>query len=356
MDGRLLQRVIDPREIVACGREMTEKLLLNDQQIIDCLHTYYGIEIASLDILHLGADTEAFVYQARTLDQTPYFLKVKRGHSHDIALEIIKLLEHGGVEQIISPLKTIQGQIAQRLDGFTLIVYPFVDGQDGFHQNLTDEQWITLGKVLKQIHGINVPLRVQDQIRKETYSPKWRNIVRSIYAHLETLPITNELALTLQTFLKKNRSIIHRLVDRAELLGEKLQKQSPRCVLCHSDLHAGNVLIDQNGKIYIVDWDEPIMAPKERDLMFIGGGVGNAWNQPHEEILFYQGYGKTEIDQAVLSYYRHERIVEDIAIYSQELLIKTAEEKDKAEMYRHFLNMFAPRGVVEIAFETDEAN
>ena len=34
--------------------------------------------------------------------------------------------------------------------------------------------------------------------------------------------------------------------------------------------------------IYIVDWDEPIMAPKERDLMFIGGGVANVWNKPRK--------------------------------------------------------------------------
>ena len=30
--------------------------------------------------------------------------------------------------------------------------------------------------------------------------------------------------------------------------------------------------------------------PKERDLMFIGGGVANVWNKPHEETLFYKGY------------------------------------------------------------------
>ena len=28
------------------------------------------------------------------------------------------------------------------------------------------------------------------------------------------------------------------------------------------------------------------MAPKERDLMFIGGGVANVWNHPSEEIAF----------------------------------------------------------------------
>lgn len=105
----------------------------------------------------------------------------------------------------------------------------------------------------------------------------------------------------------------------------------------------------------MLDWDEPIIAPKERDLMFIGGGVGNVWNKRHEEKLFYKGYGKVEIDSTILSYYRHERIVEDIAIYSRELLLTTAGSKDRLEMYRHFIDMFATQGVVEIAFKTDES-
>ena len=70
-------------------------------------------------------------------------------------------------------------------------------------------------------------------------------------------------------------------------------------MLCHSDIHGGNVLINGNNPIYIVDWDEPIMAPKERDLMFIGGGVANVWNKPHEEEFFYKGYGPTEVNRTI---------------------------------------------------------
>ena len=40
----------------------------------------------------------------------------------------------------------------------------------------------------------------------------------------------------------------------------------PKFVLCHSDIHAGNVLLGGNETIYIVDWDDPIMAPKELSL------------------------------------------------------------------------------------------
>ena len=103
-----------------------------------------------------------------------------------------------------------------------------------------------------------------------------------------------------------------------------------------------------------MDWDEPILAPKERDLMFIGGGVGNVWNKPHEETLFYKGYGKTEIDPIIPAYYRQERIVEDIAVYCQELLLTKAGTQDRSTMYRHFLDMFALQGVVDIAFKTDQ--
>jgi spectinomycin phosphotransferase len=334
---------------------MLEKHALPDPILIQCLNTHYGIAVSTLTFLPIGADGNASIYQAQTFDQTSYFIKLKTGHHHEIGVQIVELLEQAGIQQIIPPIKTIHGTSTQPMGDFTLIVYPFVEGQDGFNRSLTDDQWRKLGKALKLVHEVEVPSSIQNRIRREAYSPKWRDAVRSLYTHMEGDPIADEIGLKLQKFMKQNMPDIRRLVDRAEQLGKRLQDHSPKCVLCHSDIHGGNVLIHENSDIYIVDWDEPIMAPKERDLMFIGGGVGNVWNQPQEEKLFYMGYGKTEMDPTALAYHRHERIVEDIAIYSHELLLTTAGGKNRIEMYRQFVGMFEPQGVVDIAFKTDKS-
>ena len=67
---------------------MIEKQSLSDQLIIDCLNTDYGIEVATLTFLPLGADMNASVYKAQAHDQTSYFVKLKRGHHHDISIAI----------------------------------------------------------------------------------------------------------------------------------------------------------------------------------------------------------------------------------------------------------------------------
>jgi len=333
---------------------MKENQPLPSQQIIDCLNTDYGIAVIKLTRLPLGADMNASVYRALELDGTSYFVKLKHGHHHDISLTILALLQASGIQQIIPPIKTIHDRVSQHIDDFTLIVYPFIDGQNGFCHHLTDDQWVTLGKVLRRVHEFDVPSSIKDRIRQETYSPKWREVVRSLDAYIDGTLTGDKTALKLQAFMREHRTVIHRLVDRAEFLSQKIQEQSPEFVLCHSDIHGGNVLIDGNGAIYIVDWDEPIMAPKERDLMFIGGGVANIWNNLHEEEFFYKGYGKTKINKEILAYYRHERIVEDIALYGEALLLTTAGGKDRLEMYKQFMDMFNSRGVVDIAFKTDE--
>src|SRR5665648_158220 len=101
---------------------MLIKLPLSDQRIIDCLNIDYGIEVATLTFLPLGADTNASVYKAEAQNQASYFVKLKRGHHHDISLTIIELLQNTGIQQIISPVKTIHDQPTQRIDDFTLIV------------------------------------------------------------------------------------------------------------------------------------------------------------------------------------------------------------------------------------------
>ncbi len=326
--------------------------MISDQNIINCLHTDYGIEVASLTLLPVGADMNASVYKAVALDRTSYFVKLKRGHHHDISVVVVELLHQAGIQVIIPPVKTLQGQPTQRMGEYTLIVYPFVEGKDGFSHLLSDTQWIKLGKALRQVHEIHVPPSIQMLVRRETYSPKWREAVRALYPYIEAEPFGDEIALSLLKFMRENIQTIRRLVDRAEELGREAQKESPQCVLCHSDIHGGNVLIGGNDTIYIVDWDDPIMAPKERDLMFIGGGVANVWNKPREEKLFYEGYGKVSVNPTLLAYYRHERIVEDIALYGQEILVTRSSGKDKAEMYKQFIDMFEPQGVVDIAFKT----
>ena len=122
-------------------------------------------------------------------------------------------------------------------------MYPFVDGQNGFSSNLTDDQWVTLGKALRQVHEIEVPSSIQNQIRREIYSPKWRETVQSSLFILKLGPIGDEIAIKLLEFMKENIIAIHRLVDRAEELGQNLKDQSTKFVLCHSDIHGGNVLM-----------------------------------------------------------------------------------------------------------------
>ncbi len=322
--------------------------------IVDCLNSKYGIAVTNLIVLPLGADMNASVYKAETQGSQSYFVKLKRGHRYDMSVAILALLQASGIQQIIPPIKTTNGELTQHINDSTLTVYPYVNGQNGFCCNLTDNQWIALGNILRQVHEFDAPSSIKDLIRKEVYADKWRKSVRSIYAHIESNVKGDEASLKLQAFMRERRDIIHHLVNRAEVLSQKIREQSPEFVLCHSDIHGGNVLIDEDGSIFIVDWDDPILAPKERDLMFIGGGVANVWNNPREEEFFYKGYGKTEINHATLAYYRHERIVEDIAEYGQALLLTTSGGADRLVMYKHFVDMFEPNGVVEIAFKTGE--
>lgn len=79
------------------------------------------------------------------------------------------------------------------------------------------------------------------------------------------------VALELAAFLRRRRAESLDLVQRAEWLAESLAAEPLEFVLCHADIHASNILVDGRDALYIVDWDGPLLAPKERDLMFIDG-------------------------------------------------------------------------------------
>jgi spectinomycin phosphotransferase len=333
---------------------MLEKPSLPDEKIIDCLRDAYGLNIIEITFLPIGNDVNTAVYRAITEDGLPYFVKLRSGVFDEAIVAIPKLLHDQGVRQVIPPLETQTGQLWAGLDDFKVILAPFIDGHSGWA--MTDDQWIGFGGALKALHTTFVPPDLKSRIPAETYSPRWREMVRGFQRQIEETTFADPIAAELAAYLKTKQPVVSYLVERAEHLGSILQTQTREFVLCHADIHANNILIDdQNGVLYMVDWDTVLLAPKERDLMFVGGRQFGDMRSPEgEKTFFYQGYGRTEMDPIALAYYTHERIVEDIAAYCEQIFLSNGGDLDREKGRRQLTGQFEPGGVIEMAYRSEK--
>jgi spectinomycin phosphotransferase len=294
------------------------------------------------------------VYRAVTKDETPYFVKLKQDIFEETSVTVPMFLHDQGIRQTIAPIATRNHKLWTHLDDFHVIVYPFVEGHNAFKIALTERQWFDFGTALKGIHTTVVPEELRRRIQRETYAPQWREMVKMLQERAKQDAFDEPVAAQYAEYMTLKADEILYLVRRAEQLSLALQAQKPEFVLCHSDIHAGNILIDTHDNLYIVDWDNPILAPKERDLMFVGGGVGSIWYSEQEEGLFYKGYGRTHINPIALAYYRFERIVQDIAFHAQQLLLTDTGGEDRARTLQGIVRWFQPNEVVEMAHKAEK--
>jgi spectinomycin phosphotransferase len=332
---------------------MLEKPDIPDQLILSHVQDEYGVHATQVTFLPLGADVNTSVYRLVTADGTAYFLKLRKGVFDEIAGLLPQFLKAQGIRAIIAPIETRSRTLWGSLEDFKMILYPFIEGRNGYEVKLSDQNWHDLGATLKRVHAAHVPPLLSRLIPREVYSSHWRESVRAFLTQIEQTTYDDPVAAKLAVFMKANRDKISHMVGRAEQLGHTLRSRTMEFVLCHSDVHPGNFLIGSDGVLSLVDWDNPIFAPKERDLMFPGAGMGGDEPDRREEALFYQGYGKAEVDQMALVYYRYERILTDIAEFCQQLLLTAEGGEDREQSYKYFTGQFLPGHVVDIAGKSD---
>ena len=78
----------------------------------------------------------------------------------------------------------------------------------------------------------------------------------------------------------------------------------------------------------MIDWDEVMLAPKERDFIFV--------REP-QAAAFWEGYGQREIDWVALTYYLWERVVQDVIECTQDVCFRDdLGEETRADIARMF--------------------
>lgn len=337
---------------------MFEKPRVPDSRIVACLRESYGIEGIELNFLPLGNNSYAGVYRVWAENGLSYFVKVQEATTDDLAGVIVPHhLSEMGIKRVIAPIPTQDGSLWHNVDGYTLILYPYVEGTGGTEVRLSDNLWIDLGKTLKKVHATPLTPDLLTHVPQETFipNPRWTRTVHELHTRIHNSEFDDALQRDLAGFWKTHDDTIMKLVDRAEVLGWLLQPQKASFVLCHGDIHPANVLVDQHGKLLIVDWDRVIIAPKERDLMFIIGGVVAGFEVGEKaEGLFFDGYGEPEIDWLTLAYYRYEWVVQDIGVYGERVfLLPDAGETTRADAAHMLKSLFGPGNLVDAALKSE---
>jgi spectinomycin phosphotransferase len=73
-----------------------------------------------------------------------------------------------------------------------------------------------------------------------------------------------------------------------------------------------------------------------------------------EETLFYRSYGQTQIDPIALAYYRYERIIEDIAVFCEQIFLTDEGGDDREQSFHSLRSNFLPNNTIEIAYQSDK--
>lgn len=331
---------------------MLERPNLDDNQILTCLNASFGIQAQTISFLPIGNDSNAWVYriEAHTND---YFLKVRKGTVNLAVLKTPHYLQESGIKNVIAPIASQSGELYVPLQNFSLILYPWIHSEttSAWDVTLSDDQWQSWGNIMRTIHQTPIPDDLSQLIPTETFVCKWNDIFNRVNALIQTSTFNNTIQQQTANFWRTNQPTINHIYRRQQNLGTQLQAQAHTFVICHADIHKANIMIDKHDEIHIVDWDEVIIAPIERDLMFF---VSDG-HDPHKVNAFLRGYGDMEVNHTALAYYRYEWVIQEFGDYGERIFLNDdLSDVEKQSAFHEFKQLFDAGDVIDLAFQADE--
>ncbi len=149
---------------------MLEPANLPDDRIVASVRQHYGLRLTTLAFLPLGQDALAWAYRAATADAAAYFLKLRQGVTNEAGLRVPRYLADHGVTHVVAPIPARARRLWGDVDGFTLTLYPFIDGITGAEHGLHERHWVRYGAALREIHDTPLAPELARDLPREAFT------------------------------------------------------------------------------------------------------------------------------------------------------------------------------------------
>jgi len=168
-----------------------------------------------------------------------------------------------------------------------------------------------VGELIGRVHETSV----SSAVRHETFQPSYaEELWRTLASARDGFP-GNVAEAHLQRFVVREWDAIEQDWAGFIEIGHRCRQAHLNLAITHGDWPF-NMLRGDDDSLYLVDWDELLLAPVERDLWF-----------PHRDAAFDRGYREVRPDytrnELATAYYVNSRFFEDLFWSSRAILTGT---------------------------------
>jgi len=267
------------------------------------LQRFYALQADRVQFMPRGECSWGFVITAQ--DGQRYFLKLwmdglcDRTMTPQVVKTMMALYYDFGINQMAPPpLRATTGQYVNKLERYDAVLLHFVPGIPATDSVLTQMQLKYLGVLLGNIHTCKISSTERPPM--EDFSPHFieqlQEIMREVdYPNGFYTPIQSEL---LQILRRARQSLTRLLQDFISAHQMMCLRDPNEFVVCHGDPSHGNIVITPDHQIALIDWDNPVYGPPERDVFFIQDQsvamdgyrsvIGDDYEPDETAIRFYQ--------------------------------------------------------------------
>ncbi len=219
--------------------------------------------------------------------------------------------------RVCYPVNTCTGDLFYTCGVFTGVLFNYIPGGAvGFDNPYFPEDIRQLTEIVRALHRVD-PTPFEGLCPGERYDLQWCAELRRI-----VLEESCKMPLRFTETVSRYSAVIEEKIREVCALADVLKAAELPFVLCHTDIHPGNVMRDPNGKLYLVDWENVQLAPKEADLYAFA----------EKEDLAHLA---EDTDGDAVLYYTVRRDLEDIYEFLRSVLNREFSAREEDEVYGH---------------------